>query len=582
MPGRGARIGTVEPSAPVRWLLRVVERGGLPSLYGGVFIVIFVPAILLAAYAWVQLGNALTEKALERREAVAELSALTLKERLDRLVDVGQSLATRVQFRNLIARGEWEDAVAILSDIPETLPYIERMFITDLDGTLMADHPPLPQVRGKNFAYRDWYLGASRDWQPYVSVAYTRLAEPRHNVIAVAVPIERAAGEPLGLLVIQVRLDTLVDWTREIDVGNGAYIYVIDQRGGLVAHPDLLSGATIRHMGSMLVADDTLRAQEGIITATDEASGLRVVTAIKPLPGRFGWTVLVQQPYELAFELRSATLTGILVFFAVILLLSACAAWLIASILHALLAARNQLTRQADELAAVNKELEAFSYSVSHDLRAPLRAVDGFAQATIEDFGSQLPDQARGYLERVSDGARRMGQLIDDLLAFSRLSRAALNRKPVDMAALVRDALQELTPMRSGREIEVRIGQLPRCEGDPMLLRQVWINLLSNALKYTRGREPAIIEIGATQEGGDTAWFVRDNGAGFDMRYVHKVFGVFQRLHRADEFEGTGVGLAIVQRVVHRHGGQVRAEGQPGHGATFTFTLGGGQGHDKQ
>ncbi len=567
------------PPAPVRWLLRVVEHRGLPWLYGGVIVAVFIPAILLGGYAWQQLGKEMTAKALERREAVAELSALTLKERLDRLVDVGISLATRVQFRNLIGRGEWDEAIAILEDVPEMLPYIERLFIADPAGTLMADQPALPGVRGVDFSHRDWYRGVSDGWRPYVSVAYQRLAEPRYNVIAVAIPIMRPAGEILGLLVLQVRLETLLDWTREIDVGKGGFIYVVDQRGGLIAHPGFGANGELRDMSSTLIVQRALRAEAGIMIGLDPESGEDVVTAIEPVEG-YDWTVLVQQPYRDAFELRDTALTGVLVVYAVILVVAALVAWLIAAMLHALFVARGQLARQAGELAAVNKELEAFSYSVSHDLRAPLRAVDGFAQATIEDFGPQLPDKARGYLERVSDGARRMGQLIDDLLAFSRLSRAPLNRKRVDMEALVRDALEELAPLRSGRNVDLRVGPLPGCEGDPTLLRQVWINLLSNALKYTRGQDPAIIEIGATREGGDTAWFVRDNGTGFDMRYVHKLFGVFQRLHRAEEFEGTGVGLAIVQRVVHRHGGQVRAVGEPGKGATFTFTTAGGQAYD--
>jgi light-regulated signal transduction histidine kinase (bacteriophytochrome) len=166
-----------------------------------------------------------------------------------------------------------------------------------------------------------------------------------------------------------------------------------------------------------------------------------------------------------------------------------------------------------------------------------------------------------------------MGELIDDLLAFSRLSRQSLARQPVDMARLVRDALAELKPATSNRQVEIRIGELPSCQGDPALLEQVWINLMSNALKYSRSRAPALIEAGSERKDGETIYFVRDNGVGFNMQYAHKLFGVFQRLHRADEFEGTGVGLAIVQRVVHRHGGRVWAQAEPDRGATFYFTI---------
>jgi light-regulated signal transduction histidine kinase (bacteriophytochrome) len=225
------------------------------------------------------------------------------------------------------------------------------------------------------------------------------------------------------------------------------------------------------------------------------------------------------------------------------------------------------------QLEAANKELEAFSYSVSHDLRAPLRAVNGFAGIVLEDFSSQLPEEGRRYLERVREGGRRMGELIDDLLAFSQLSRQNVNRKSINTVKLVQDVLDELKPQWEGRQVEIRIGNLPSCHGDPALLKQIWVNLLSNAIKYTRGREPAIVEIGCARENGGNIFSVRDNGTGFDMQYANKLFGVFQRLHRADEFEGTGVGLAIVQRIVHRHGGRVWAEAAEGRGATFYFTL---------
>ncbi|MFT3954988.1 MAG: ATP-binding protein [Piscinibacter sp.] len=226
------------------------------------------------------------------------------------------------------------------------------------------------------------------------------------------------------------------------------------------------------------------------------------------------------------------------------------------------------------ELQAAVKELEAFSYSVSHDLRSPLRALDGFSQALIEDHGATLSPEGQRYLGIIRDTAQKMGVLIDDLLEFSRLGRQSLTRRPVDVAQLARHAYDSLAAQCGDRRIELNVGELPACEADPALLRQVWVNLLGNAVKYTRQREVATIDVGHELRDGIVEYFVRDNGAGFDMRYAHKLFGVFERLHRADEFEGTGVGLAIVQRIVQRHGGQVRAQGESGRGASFHFTLG--------
>jgi light-regulated signal transduction histidine kinase (bacteriophytochrome) len=227
------------------------------------------------------------------------------------------------------------------------------------------------------------------------------------------------------------------------------------------------------------------------------------------------------------------------------------------------------------ELEAANKELEAFSYSVSHDLRAPLRAINGFSRILLEEHAPYLSDDAQRYLHIVRDSAQEMGQLIDDLLIFSRLGRQPLTKQLVAPADIVRQVLEDLRSEREGRCVNLVIGELPVCQADPVLLKQVFVNLLANALKFTRRREVARIEIGCREVGGEAVYFVKDNGVGFDMQYAPKLFGVFQRLHRAEDYEGTGVGLAIVQRVIHRHGGRVWAEAAVDHGATFAFTLGG-------
>lgn len=233
-----------------------------------------------------------------------------------------------------------------------------------------------------------------------------------------------------------------------------------------------------------------------------------------------------------------------------------------------------ELRHRGELLQASNKELEAFSYSVSHDLRAPLRHIDGYASLLSKTAGDSLNDKARRYLQTISDSAKQMGHLIDDLLVFSRMGRQEMLRTTVNLDQLVKTVLHDLRLDLQGRTISWTIGPLPEVSGDPAMLRQVFMNLLSNALKFTKHRAEAKIEIGATQRtAGETEIFVRDNGAGFDMQYVNKLFGVFQRLHRNDEFEGTGIGLANVRRIIHRHDGRTWAEGALGRGATFYFTL---------
>ena len=225
------------------------------------------------------------------------------------------------------------------------------------------------------------------------------------------------------------------------------------------------------------------------------------------------------------------------------------------------------------ELADANKELEAFSFSVSHDLRAPLRHVEGFIEILQNAKGPDLDAEARQYLQTISDSARQMGRLIDDLLAFSRTGRAEVRKIRINMTDLVSGVLRDFEHEIRDRQIKWAIGTLPQVQADPALLRQVMVNLLANALKYTRTRPEAHIEIGSGGAENEEIIYVRDNGVGFDMRYAHKLFGVFQRLHRTAEFEGTGVGLANVRRIIHRHSGRTWAESQLGKGATFYFSL---------
>ncbi len=240
------------------------------------------------------------------------------------------------------------------------------------------------------------------------------------------------------------------------------------------------------------------------------------------------------------------------------------------------------------QLEAANKELDSFSYSISHDLRAPLRAIEGFSRIVLEDFSAALEPEGKVYLQKVRDNTLQMNRLVEEVLRFSRFGRQTLSKETVDTDQIVRRCLEEMVRELQGRELEIVIGDLPACQGDSTLLHQVWTNLLSNALKYSRKQEHARLEIGSYTQprpapdgqplaGGcantELVYFVKDNGAGFDMKYIGKLFGVFQRLHRAVDYEGTGVGLSIVQRIVKRHGGRIWADAKPNEGATFSFTL---------
>ncbi len=238
-------------------------------------------------------------------------------------------------------------------------------------------------------------------------------------------------------------------------------------------------------------------------------------------------------------------------------------------------ALEERVVMRTRELEAANKELESFSYTVSHDLRAPLRAINGFAHIIQNEFETVLPEEAQRYLGMLRENGQRMGQLIDDLLAFSRLSRRPLALAPVNQDELLKSVLEDLQHTHPNCKTEFLLNPLPEVQSDPGLLRQVWVNLLDNAIKFSQHNPKPRVEVGCNHENGQDVFYVRDNGAGFDMQYAGKLFGVFQRLHRDDEFEGTGIGLATVTRIVQRHGGRVWAEAAVGKGAAFYFTLSG-------
>jgi light-regulated signal transduction histidine kinase (bacteriophytochrome) len=229
------------------------------------------------------------------------------------------------------------------------------------------------------------------------------------------------------------------------------------------------------------------------------------------------------------------------------------------------------------ELKVANEELEAFTYSVSHDLRAPIRHISGFAKIVGEKFRSSLPAEAHEHLQLIVQAAQRMGQMVDEMLKLARLGRQALEVETTGLTSLTADVVALLAPEIEGRQVKWKIDDLPFVECDPILMRQVFQNLISNALKYSRPRFPAVIEIGQTEKDGEKVIFVKDNGVGFDMKYSGKLFGVFQRMHLAEEFEGNGIGLATVERIIKKHGGRVWVEAEMDRGATFYFTLGRGE-----
>ncbi len=542
---------------------------------------VFTGMVMVAWQSYRAIGRELTAAALSRRVAVSDLAAATLAEKFHHLIDISVSLATRVRFRQLVAAGQWAEAIEILRAAPRDLPVIERLFLTDTAGTLMADVPELPGVRGKSFAYRDWYKKVSRSGKPYVSPAYQRAAVPQDNVFAVAVPIRTDGGNVSGILVLQVRLDTFFEWLKAIEIGPNGFVYIVDPEGQLAFHSKFPGRHGIVKFSAVPAVQRVLRGARSVEVTFDPVEKEDAVSAYTPIAG-YGWGVIVEQPAQAAFTTKNEQLARLLVAYSLVLLFCVLVAYLVSRVIvqrrqaeddrQVKVELERRVAERTAQLESANRELESFSYSVSHDLRSPLRAIDGFSRILGEDYAEKLDNEGRRLLKVIRDNSKTMGELIDDLLEFSRLGRKPLSTAAIDMKRLVEEVLRELQ-MSVERPPGLMIGALPPARGDATLVKQALANLLGNAIKFSSKREQPVIEVSGHENGAETVYCVKDNGAGFDMQYYNKLFGVFQRLHSADEFAGTGVGLAIVQRVVTRQGGRVWAEGRVGEGAAFYFSL---------
>ncbi len=497
----------------------------------------------------------------------------------------------------------------------------EYLMLLKPDGTVYVLEPARleRELSHRNLAFAAWYKDALAAPDTVVSDLHISPATQRPTVV-VAAPVRGTDGVITGVWAGGLQLAKL---SKLGSVGSGsgasrAYGYVADRHGLILAHQS--NPTYVEHQTDFSSVPSVQRALSGSAGAgqfLNPIDGEVKLGAYRTLAGS-GWAVVYAIPLAVALAPVNLLTKGILLSTAALATLVGLLAFVTARritgpIQQLTAAARTigtgdvaqridvrtgdevqtlgeefnrmaaalgekeaQLNRRAEELQTANRELEAFSYSVSHDLRAPLRAMDGFTRILLAEEAGTLSPEGTRYLGLVRENAGYMGHLVDGLLTFSRLGRQAVSRQAVSIEEVVRLALDELHAEQEGRHVEVVKGDLPPCEGDPRLLRQVWVNLLSNAFKFTRNREEACIELGCEMADGVPVYFVKDNGIGFDMRYVDKLFGVFQRLHRQEDYEGTGVGLAIVQRIVHRHGGRVWAEGKEGQGAAFYFTLSGG------
>jgi signal transduction histidine kinase len=547
----------------------------------GIFLVVITPIVFLCVFSFYLVFQATTLHLFQEKKATAYLSATILKEKLDKLIVVGESLATRPRLVEDLSAGKWQEAIQVLKNIPQDFPFIDHIFLSDVKGNFMADLPQTSEITGKNFSFRDWYKGVSSNWQPYVSEIYKRAIVPERNIVAIAVPVSDSLGNVLGILVLQVLPETFFEWVKGVDIGLNAFIYVVDRKGQIVFHPKIPAFEDIVDFSMIGSTREVLKGRSGVNIFYNPVEKEKGLVAYTPVSG-YGWGVVVVQPVKYAFDQRNRGLAIIVAVYAIFLVLSFAFTYLILRIsieryqreqivreLNVSLAQRNQ------ELLVLNKELESFSYSVSHDLRAPLRSIDGFSSALFDDYSGSLDAQGKDCLQRVRKAAQNMNELIDDMLLLSRVTRKEIVLQPVNLSVMAQEIFSELQISSPERKVEIFVSPDMIVNADKGLLRIVLDNLINNAWKFSSRNPQAKIEFSFKEEQGKKIFFVRDNGAGFDMAYKDKLFNAFQRLHSGLEFPGTGIGLATAQRILHRHKGSIWAEAQVDKGAVFYFMLGG-------
>lgn len=506
----------------------------------------------------------------------ARLVGRTITAHEDRL----RVLSAGADFRDALAQRDSGRLSVALAPFVTGVPDVATAGVLDPDGRVLARFPVDATALGRSFADRDFYIGALRTDGVVIGDAITSTIDPTLSIVTLAQAV-RVDGVVRGVAILSVRPTVVIADLQAALNAPERELLLVDRRSATVASTDA------RPMLSQVALP------AGVAQGTAPIDGVQRVFAAAPI-ARAGWTLYVLDDPANIYAVQRGLLrelgTPLAASIVVAGLLAAllASAWLLLTRSRERLSAANlrlvelnsevgglntALQRSVAELHAVNEELGAFAYSVSHDLRAPLRSIDGFSQILLEDKAPALGDDGRQHLERVRAAASRMGTLIDDMLLLSRLTREEMAPRRVDLTALARSVVDELRARDPKRHVEFESnGALP-ATADERLLRIALTNLLGNSWKFTRDRQPAHISFGGETRDGESVFFVKDDGVGFDMRYAKKLFGAFQRLHQATEFEGTGIGLATVQRIVHRHGGRVWAESEVGKGTTMYFTL---------
>lgn len=544
----------------------------LPKKAIVIFFVTLLPILLIGTFSYLRARKDLTEYALSRRQTIAQIAAIALREKFDSLSELSISLASRVQFRRMVEQKRWADAIRIMEDVHKKFPLIERIFVTDFEGTLRADTPAIPEIKGINLSFRDWYQMVRGGRAPYVSNVYRRIAYPRYNVMAVATSIESDSGENVGILVLQLRTDRLFEWIKTVEVGPAGYIYIVDKAGNLAAHPRFLPQSEIMSYANLPVIKKALQGSRGVEVSLDPMEKDKQISAYSPVQS-YGWAVIAQQPVVKAFALQEANLRLLIIAYSVIFTFTCIIAYLVL-----------KTTARLFEVQAARAEAEKnarirdnFVSAAAHELRTPLTAIKIQLQlipATLQRIAFDGKEKFMALLQQSLRQLDQFSLLTDELLDVSRIDagQLPLELRKVDLSELVRKAVDSCRSALQQAKCSVTLTLSPSIIGfwDPARIEQVILNLLSNAMKY--GRE-GVIEIIAGAEGDTARLIVRDQGIGISKEDQEKLFHRFERPAPLSKYRGLGLGLYIAHEIVVAHGGSIRVDSKPGEGATFIVEL---------
>ena len=581
-------------------------------------VVLVLPTVAVGIWHYFDIVGNETHEVTERNRYIAS-SAVG---KLDGLVAESFGLIHAVSHHPAVMANDAAQLDRLFGELFPSYPYRLNILATDLGGNNVGSAVPQPQVRTLNYLDREWFVRARAGEEVVGDVHISKLF--KQPSVMIAAPVRAAEGRIVGVIGVPFDLRKLNDALGAILPKFSPETLIVVDRTGTI----MIDTSDPTHVGSKAVTilpHCTFPATRSDSHRCTDSKGVERVVSLVPVGDR-GWTVAATVPLSGAKRFAlSVSSTTLLVSFGVGLVGSILAWWLGRTIIgqvNGLLAGMGEIERgnlgyslqlsgslelervvdsfnamagrlrrsedelrrlnaeleervadRTEQLALANKELEAFSYSVSHDLSAPLRHLSGFSQVLLEDYGDRVDDEGRRLLERIAHASRRMTEMINGMLNLSRLTRGEIRRETVDLGEMAREVAGEIASYQPGRKVDVAIADGMEVSADPPLLRVVLENLLGNAWKYTRPRERAEIQVGSVVQEGRTVYFVRDNGVGFDTAYTDRLFTLFQRMHRAEEFEGDGIGLATVQRIIHRHGGRVWVEAAVDRGATFFFSL---------